>query len=88
MARIVFDYGRLRGRIIEKYGTFTAFAAATGQKKSNLSTKLKNKTRISSEEMIAWSAPDKLDIPPEEYYAYFLTPKSSIKSNEQGGHYD
>jgi hypothetical protein len=76
--RIKFDYSRLRGRIVEKYGSFTAFAAATGQKKSNLSTKLSNKTRISIEEMIAWSAPDRLDIPPEEYHTYFLTPKSSI----------
>ena len=78
MPRIIFDYSRLRGRIVEKYGSFTAFAAATGQKKSNLSTKLSNKGRISSEEVIAWSAPDKLDIPPAEFHAYFLTPKSSI----------
>lgn len=78
MPRIVFDYSRLRGRIIEKYGSFTAFAVAIGQKKSNLSTKLGNKARISSEEMIAWSAPDKLDIHPTEFHAYFLTPKSSI----------
>lgn len=78
MQRIEFDYSRLRGRIIEKFGNFTAFAAATGQKKSNLSSKLSNKARISSEEMLAWSAPDKLDIAPAELYAYFLTPKSSI----------
>lgn len=78
MPRVEFDYSRLRGRIIEKYGSFTAFAAATGQKKSNLSSKLSNKARISSEEMIAWIAPDKLDIPPADLYAYFLTPKSSI----------
>lgn len=78
MRRVEFDYSRLRGRIIEKYGSFTAFAAATGQKKSNLSSKLSNKARISSEEMIAWIAPDKLDIPPADLYAYFLTPKSSI----------
>ena len=78
MQRIEFDLSRLRGRIIEKFGSFTAFALATGQKKSNLSSKLSNKARISSEEMIAWSAPDKLDIAPAELYAYFLTPKSSI----------
>lgn len=78
MHRIKFDYSRLRGRIIEKYGTFTAFAAATGQKKSNLSSKLSNKARISSEEMVSWSAPNRLDIAPAELYAYFLTPKSSI----------
>lgn len=78
MQKIHFDYSRLRGRIIEKFGSFTAFAVATGQKKSNLSSKLNNKARISSEEMLAWSAPDKLDIAPAELYVYFLTPKSSI----------
>lgn len=78
MQKIEFDYSRLRGRIIEKYGTFTAFAAATGQKKSNLSTKLSNKARITFEEVIVWSGPDKLDISPAEIHAYFLTPKSSI----------
>jgi hypothetical protein len=76
--KIKFDYSRLRGRIIGKYGTFTAFATATGQKKSNLSAKLSNHIRINFEEVIAWSAPDKLDIPPAEIHAYFLTPKSSI----------
>jgi hypothetical protein len=78
MQIIQFDYSRLRGRIIEKFGSFTAFAVATGQKKSNLSSKLSNKARISSEEMLAWSAPDKLDISPADLYVFFLTPKSSI----------
>ena len=78
MPKVEFDYRRLKGRIIEKYGTFTAFAAATGQKKSNLSAKLHNNVRISFEEVIDWSGPDKLDIPPAEIHAYFLIPKSSI----------
>lgn len=78
MQKIQFDYSRLRGRIIEKFGSYTAFASATGQKKSNLSSKLSNKVRISTEEMLAWSTPDKLDIHSADLYAYFLTPKSSI----------
>lgn len=75
MPRIEFDYSRLRGRIVEKYGSLTAFAEATGKKKSNLSVKLSNKVRITTEEMISWSAPDKLDIAPAEYHIFFLTPK-------------
>ncbi len=78
MQKIEFDYSRLRGRIVEKFGSFTAFAKATGMKKSNLSLKLSNKARISYEEMLAWSAPDKLDIDPSQLYVYFFTPKSSI----------
>lgn len=75
MPKIKFDHRRLRGRIIEKYGTYTAFATATGQKKSNLSAKLSNNVRITFEEIIDWSSPDKLDIPPADIYAYFLTPE-------------
>lgn len=75
MEKIKFDYSRLRGRIIEKYGTFTAFAAATGQKKSNLSAKLSNSVRITFEDVLDWSSPDKLDIPAAEIHAYFLTQK-------------
>lgn len=75
MQRIRFDYRRLRGRIIEKFGTYTAFAAATGLKKSNLSAKLSNSVRITFEEIIEWCSPEKLDIPPAEIPAYFLTPE-------------
>ena len=75
MPKIRFDYRRLRGRIVEKYGTYTAFAAATGLKKSNLSAKLSNSVRITFEEVIDWSSPDKLDIPPAEIHAYFLSPE-------------
>lgn len=75
MKKIKFDYRRLRGRIIEKYGTYTAFAKATGLKKSNLSAKLSNSIRITFEEIIDWSSPDKLDIPPTEIHAYFLCPE-------------
>lgn len=75
LPRICFDYRRLRGRIIEKYGSYTAFAVENGMKKSNLSVKLNNKARITTEEMIAWSAPDKLDIAPAEFHIFFLTPE-------------
>lgn len=75
MEKIRFDYRRLRGRIIEKYGTYTAFAAAVGLKKSNLSAKLSNSIRITFEEIIYWSSPNRLDIPPAEIHAYFLCPE-------------
>lgn len=70
-----FDYSRLRGRIVEKYGSCAAFGRAIGRTKSIISEKLSNKVRITSDEIIDWSAPDKLDIPAEEIPAYFLVPK-------------
>lgn len=67
------DYSKLIGRIIEKFGTRTAFADAMGLKLEALSRRLSNKARWQTEEYI--KASDLLDIPPEEIYAYFFTPK-------------
>ena len=71
----MFDLSKLRGRIIEKYGTCAAFAAAVGLPESALSNRLNNKVPIDAEEIILWSRPDVLDISPEEIHVYFLTPK-------------
>lgn len=67
------DYSKLIGRIIEKFGTRTAFADAMGLKLEALSRRLGNKARWQTEEYI--KASELLDIPPEEIYAYFFTPK-------------
>lgn len=70
-----FDLSKLRGRIIEKFGTYAAFAAAVGLPASAISSRLNNQVLIDSDEIIQWSAPDKLDIPAEEIHIFFLTPK-------------
>lgn len=72
---MLFDFNKLRGRIIEKYGSYVIFAEAAGISKATLSGKLSNKVRITSEEMVAWSSPKMLDIPPAEIPRYFLSPK-------------
>ncbi len=72
---MAFDYSKLRGRIIEKFGTCEAFAEAVGLPKSAVSSRLNNKVSIDSDEMLRWSQPDVLDIPLEAIYVYFLTPK-------------
>lgn len=72
---MLFDFNKLRGRIIEKYGSYVFFAEAAGISKATLSGKLSNKVRITSDEMVAWSSPDMLDIPPVEIPIYFLTKK-------------
>lgn len=70
MGKIVFVYNKLRGRIIEKYGSMDAFAAAIGLSAVSLSRKLTNKAGISREEIVHWS--ELLGIPAEEYGAYFF----------------
>ena len=66
----MFVYNKLRGRIIEKYGSMKVFAAAIGLSLNSLSRKLNNKVDISREEIVFWA--ELLDIPAEEYGAYFF----------------
>ena len=71
----MFDFSKLRGRIVEKFGTCAAFAAAVGLPESAISNRLNNRVQIDAEEIILWSRPEILDIPAEEIHVYFLTPK-------------
>lgn len=66
----MFVYNKLRGRIIEKYGSMDSFADAIGLSTVSLSKKLNNKVGISREEIIHWS--ELLDIPAEEYGAFYF----------------
>ncbi len=70
-----FDYNKLRGRIIEKFGSIKAFADAYGLTNVTMSNKLNGKTAISMEDIVRMSAPDLLDIPPSQYHEYFFTKK-------------
>ena len=71
----MFDFSKLRGRIVEKFGTCAAFAAAVGLPESAISNRLNNRVQIDAEEILLWSRPEILDIPAEEIHVYFLTPK-------------
>lgn len=70
-----FDFGRLRGRIIEKFGSCAAFAESIGRSSVWLSNRLNNVVHWASDEIAEVCKPDRLDIPPEEIPAYFFTPK-------------
>lgn len=69
-----FDFSKLRGRIVEKYGTCENFAAAVGTAKATMSGKLNNKVKITGQEIYKWSLPEFLDIAAEEIGVYFFTP--------------
>ena len=70
-----FDYSKLIGRIIEKFGSRKAFAAACGKSENAISQKLNNKMTITTDDIVEWSKPELLDISPNEYHEYFFKPK-------------
>jgi len=69
------DYSKLRGRIIEKFGSVNAFADAYGVTRQTMSLKLNGKVAISVQDIEKMSAPEFLDIQPCEYHLYFFTQK-------------
>lgn len=72
-AQVLFDFSKLRGRIVEKFGTLERFAEEGGHSKGWISTRVNN--------VVPWDGPEihescvLLDIPFEDIPAYFFTPK-------------
>lgn len=66
-----YKYNKLRGRIVEKYGTFDKFAEAIGMSNVAVSKKLNGKIGISQEDIEKWSA--LLDISLVEYGDFYFT---------------
>lgn len=52
MRKVVFDYSKLRGRIVEKYGTQRRFAMENQLSDRSMSLKLNNDIRLSQEEIM------------------------------------
>ena len=73
-----FDYSKLIGRIIEKFGSRKAFASACGKSENTISQKLNNKMAITVDDIQEWSAPELLDIQPIEYHEYFFKEKVQV----------
>ena len=68
-----FDFSKLLGRIVEKYGTRSAFAAELGMSDQSLSCRLNNKLPLKGEEIYKMS--ELLCIDAQDIPAYFFTPK-------------
>jgi hypothetical protein len=68
------SYSKLKGRIVEKFGTQAAFAAALGWRKALLSAKLNGKSQWSFTEVM--KACELLEIPLNEAHLYFFCAKS------------
>lgn len=73
--KIVFDYSKLKGRIVEKFGTRSAFAKAAGIERCTLSNRLRNKSKWPADDVLRVCEPDLLDIPHDQIHVYFFTPK-------------
>jgi transcriptional regulator with XRE-family HTH domain len=78
-----FDYSKLRGRIVEKYGSISAFAKATNVSFVTASNRLNNKTEWKSSDIM--EAAEVLDIALDDVRDYFFTPKQRSARREARG---
>lgn len=65
-----FDYSKLRGRIVEKYGSVASFSEKTRIKYPAVIRKMAGDTAFSQADIIEWC--DLLDIDVSEVPLYFL----------------
>ena len=68
-------YKKLRGRIIEMYGSQLAFADHIKVSMQTVSRKLNGRINFSQKDIIVWS--EALDIDLKDAGLYFICPKSS-----------
>ena len=76
----MYDTSKLRGRIVEKYGSQTAFSEAVGNSVSFISQYMNGKKQLDQTTMDKWI--DALQIPDDEIRPYFFTIK--VHEMEQG----
>lgn len=70
---MMFNYSKLEGRIVEKFGSRRAFAKAYGVAENTISRKLNGKIAISTDDIVKMSSDEFLDIPAAEIHEYFFT---------------
>ena len=78
---MAFDFSKLKGRIVEKFGSQTAFVAEFGVSENIFSQKMNNKVRFTSNDIV--KIVDMLDIPQSEIGTYFFTKKVSKNETEE-----
>lgn len=64
------EYSKLRGRIVEKYGTMSNFAEKIGSSRQTVSHKLTGKNDFSREDIQNYA--DVLEIPKEQIGLFFF----------------
>ena len=73
--KIEFDYSKLLGRIVERFGNRRAFCAAAGMSEVILSSRTCNRSAFKDHEIFRFCESDLLGIKDEDVVAYFFTPK-------------
>lgn len=68
-----YDYSKLRGKIVETYGTIAEFCREHELNNQNISKKLNNVTHFSIDDALELS--NYLSIPKEEIHRYFFVVK-------------
>jgi transcriptional regulator with XRE-family HTH domain len=68
---MAFNYNKLRGRIVERFGTQSAFAKALGVSERTLSLKLNGKIYFAQDEIVL--AAELLKISEPDIQIYFFT---------------
>lgn len=66
-----YKYDRLRGRIIERYGSQEKFAEIIGISSNSMSKKMNGKTGFSQRDIVRWS--ELLGIDKSDYSEYFFS---------------
>lgn len=69
-----YTYPKLRGRIVEKFGTIEAFAERINTSSVTVSKKLNGKTQFSQADIVKWGAV--LNIDRKDFGAYFFAEKA------------
>lgn len=73
MAKLKWDYSKLKGKMVEKFGSQRGFAEKVGISEAYLSQKMVGKRGITLDEIENWSAV--LEIPYSDIGVYFFTKK-------------
>lgn len=66
-----YDYSKLNGRIVEKFGSQIAFSKAIESSERTISLKLNNKVPFNQRDIEIWS--NALEIESKEIQIYFFT---------------
>ncbi len=74
-------YAKLRGRIVEKFGSQSAFAAAMGWREALLSAKLNGKSKWEFTEVM--KVCEMLEIPLDEAHLYFFCTESCTSATQR-----
>ena len=69
----MYDYNKLRGRIVEKYGSAQKFSEAIGLSNVTISRKLMGLSEFSQSDIEKWS--QFLEINSKDYASFYFTRK-------------